>query len=126
MLVAGLVWGIPTPGPHTDPHGYLAIFSLLGSLALMVLAIVVAGSAALLLQSSRRWGGVLLAIAAALACLESLGLATGFPTGIGDLAPVRIATIAVGVLWFAISAASLVLGVLAFRAIPPRRAPGRR
>lgn len=118
-LLAGLAWEIPLPEAGDDPHGYVRIVAFLGSLLLLLIAVAVAGAAALMLQSGRRWGGVLLAAAAGLACLESIGLAVGAPSGIGALVPVRVATIVVGIVWFAVSAVCLGLGVRAFRTLPP-------
>lgn len=101
VLLAGLVWEIPIAGG--DPHGYTQIFGFFASLVLLVVMVIITAVALALVNKRRRSGVVLTIVVAAVAALQSLGLATGYPGGIGELAPVRILTILVGVIWLGVS-----------------------
>lgn len=115
-VFAGLVWEVPTG----DPHGYTLIFGFFGAMLLLLPALGLAVAAVALLRRSRRSGAVLLITTAALAAVESLGLATGFPGGIAEVTPIRVVTIAVGVFWCAVSVLCVVVGVRALTRLPPR------
>lgn len=117
VLLAGLVWEIPVAGG--DPHGYTQIFGFFGSLVLLVVMVIVAAVALALINKRKRSGAVLTIIAAAVATLQALGLATGYPGGIGELALVRVATIVVGVVWLGVS---VWCAVTAARALAIRNA----
>lgn len=115
-IFAGLVWEIPT----ADPHGYTLIFGFVGAVLLLLPALGLAIAALVLLRQSRRSGAVFLIATAGLALVESLGLATGFPGGIDEVTPIRVVTIAVGVIWSVVCALCMLAGVRALTRLSPR------
>lgn len=115
MLFLGLTADIPVGG---DPHGYVQIFGFFASFLLFLPGIALPAIAIGLLRNSRRSGAVWLIVAAVLWCLFFVILATGFPGGITELEWSRILTIAVGVLWAAVSGWCTWAGVAAFSRLP--------
>jgi len=111
MLFLGLAVEIPT---SDDMHGYTQIFGFFGSILLLIPGIAFASVALRLLRGSRRSGAVWLIVASALSCLEFLGLASGAPGGIGELEWSRVLTIAVGVIWLAVSGWCVWAGTTAY------------